>query len=58
MVGGVDAESFKSSDDNENCGPAVVEGEWEMDKELLCEALRGVVFFHDIVDVLRGLVSM
>jgi len=54
VVGGVDAESFKSRDDDENSGPAMVEGEWEMDEELVCEALRGVVFFHNIVDVGYG----
>jgi hypothetical protein len=54
VVGGVDAESFKSRDDDENSGPAMVEGEWEMNEELVCEALRGVVFFHNIVDVLEG----
>lgn len=48
----VDAKGLEGGNDDENNGPAVVEGEGEVDKELGCRAItRRVVAVDDVVDL-------
>jgi len=45
------AECFEDGKDDENGGPPVIEGEWEVDEELVIGGLGCVIFFDDIVYV-------
>ena len=50
---GVYTERLEDGDNDEDCCPAVVEGEGEVDEELVIDGLRSMILFDDVVDVLR-----
>lgn len=52
LLEGVDAEGLEGGEDDKDGGPAVVEGEGEVDEELVGPGLGRVIFLHDVVDVL------
>ena len=52
VVASIDTECLEGSQDNENRGPAVVQGEGEVDESLVESTLRGVMLLDDVVDVL------
>ena len=49
---GVDAERLERGQDDEDSGPAVVQGEGEVDEELVRKGLGRVVLLDNVVDVL------
>jgi len=51
MSSGVDAESLKCCEHDENSGPPVVKREWEVDENLISHGRRGVMLFNDVINV-------
>lgn len=48
----VHTKCFKSGKDYEYRGPSMVEGEGKVDEKLIADALGGVMFFDNVIDVL------
>lgn len=48
----IDAESLETSEDDEDGGPTMVQGERKMDEELISQRFRDMVLLDDVVDVL------
>jgi len=51
VVVGVDPESLECCEDDKDGGPAVVEGEGEVDKELIIVVFGRVMFFDNVIDM-------
>jgi hypothetical protein len=49
----VDTEGFEGSEDDKDGGPSVIEGEGEVNEQLVCEACRRVMLLDNVVDVLE-----
>lgn len=47
----IDAESLETSEDDEDGGPTMVQGERKMDEELISQRFRDMVLLNDVVDV-------
>jgi len=54
MAERVDAESLETGQEDKHGRPAVVEGERQVDEELIVQALGAVVLLDDVVDVRHG----
>lgn len=54
MVEGVYTKCLKSSEDNKNGGPSVVEREGKVNKDFVRDILRCVMLLDDVIDVLEG----
>ena len=46
-------ERLEDGDNDKDCCPTVVEGEGEVDEELVIDGLRRMILFDDVVDLLR-----
>lgn len=51
---GVNTKGLEGSEYNKDSCPAVIEREWKMDEELICEICRTMGLLDDVVDVLHS----
>lgn len=54
LVEGIVTKCLKRGKNDENRGPTMVQGEWQMDEQLVGSALRSVMLLDNVIDVSDG----